>query len=388
VQKQRDAKQVLQKMKQTGQTAKRTEGKEKGTEANCTAEKKPEALGVEPACVRVPSKAGTGQGRRLSVRLHLDSEADFMIEACESDVLHAVVCSSLELERSDVASINLAGEVVCVGDTFADWGADDGITVCVHIRQVNRLRQRAYREHAPEEDDFPVLLLGDAAVGKTTMIGKLEKMICTEGGTDPTMWDWTDEDEYYDQFDFKFPNIECQMEHRDFGCTLVLIWEMASADRYDTVRQLAYKDLLGKCPTGGLTLLCYDVINRCSFARCQSAWLVELRENSAFEEDERPVYLEAGDYVPAAPWIILLGMKADKATPGSERVTTKEGLQMAKSIGASAFIEVSSKTGQGFGKLRALLMELMCCQLEGQERPSEPLMEPQFLPHDDNWFPW
>ena len=117
----------------------------------------------------------------------------------------------------------------------------------------------------------------------------------------------------------------------DHSITLDL-WDTAGADDYDRLRPLSY-------PHTDVFLLCFSIVSPLSFESVIAAWYPEVRH-----------------YDSHAP-ILLVGTKLDlrEDTGNIDRlaekqlapITTEQGLQLAKNIGASDYLECSALTQTG-----------------------------------------
>jgi Rho family protein len=108
------------------------------------------------------------------------------------------------------------------------------------------------------------------------------------------------------------------------------LWDTAGQEEYDRLRPLSYA-------SASVFILCFAMCNRASYLNVASKWHPELKH-----------------FCPLTP-IVLVGSRADEVTDelhlahmrkqGHTPVTTAEGLEMAKRIGATEYLEVSAKTG-------------------------------------------
>ncbi|XP_035687186.1 ras-like GTP-binding protein RHO [Branchiostoma floridae] len=112
------------------------------------------------------------------------------------------------------------------------------------------------------------------------------------------------------------------------------LWDTAGQEDYDRLRPLSY----GTYETDVL-LVCFAIDNRDSFVNVADKWVPEIK-----------------NYCPKAPFL-LVGNKKDLRTDKARRkelaemkeevISTEEGLEMAKKVGATAYIECSAKTREG-----------------------------------------
>ncbi|KAH1220035.1 Rac-like GTP-binding protein RAC1 [Glycine max] len=114
------------------------------------------------------------------------------------------------------------------------------------------------------------------------------------------------------------------------GSTVNLgLWDTAGQEDYNRLRPLSYRG-------ADVFLLAFSLISRASYENVAKKWIPELRH-----------------YAPGVP-IILVGTKLDlrddkqffQDHPGAVPITTAQGEELRKLIGAPVYIECSSKTQQ------------------------------------------
>eukprot|EP00457_Paulinella_chromatophora_P015803 gb/GEZN01016485.1/.p1 GENE.gb/GEZN01016485.1/~~gb/GEZN01016485.1/.p1 ORF type:complete len:197 (-),score=31.25 gb/GEZN01016485.1/:173-763(-) len=126
----------------------------------------------------------------------------------------------------------------------------------------------------------------------------------------------------------------------NYSCNLMVdgqpvnlgLWDTAGQEDYDRLRPLSY-------PQTDVFLACFSVASKSSFENIKGRWAPELQHHS-----------------PGVP-VILIGTKADLRndqsansalnSKGLQMVTTEEGKEMAKTIGALEYIECSALTQEG-----------------------------------------
>lgn len=153
--------------------------------------------------------------------------------------------------------------------------------------------------------------IGDGAVGKTCML------ISYTSNTFPTDYVPT----VFDNFS---ANVVVDGSTVNLG-----LWDTAGQEDYNRLRPLSYRG-------ADVFLLAFSLISRASYENISKKWIPELRH-----------------YAPTVP-ILLLGTKLDMREdkkylydhPGSTPITTAQGEQLKKAIGAVAYIECSAKTQQ------------------------------------------
>ncbi|KAJ8452406.1 hypothetical protein Cgig2_006211 [Carnegiea gigantea] len=114
------------------------------------------------------------------------------------------------------------------------------------------------------------------------------------------------------------------------GTTVNLgLWDTAGQEDYNRLRPLSYRG-------ADVFVLAFSLVSRASFENVQKKWILELQH-----------------YAPGVP-IVLVGTKRDLREdkhfladhPGLLPVSTSEGEELRKQIGALYYIECSSKTQQ------------------------------------------
>ncbi|KAB1228266.1 Rac-like GTP-binding protein 7 [Morella rubra] len=153
--------------------------------------------------------------------------------------------------------------------------------------------------------------VGDGAVGKTSLL------ISYTTNTFPTDYIPT----VFDNFS---ANVLVDGKTVNLG-----LWDTAGQEDYNRLRPLSYRG-------ADVFLLCFSLISRPSFENIIKKWVPELRH-----------------YAPSVP-IILVGTKLDLREdeqfhlnyPGACTISTKQGEELQRQIGAAVYIECSSKTQQ------------------------------------------
>lgn len=152
---------------------------------------------------------------------------------------------------------------------------------------------------------FKLAVLGDPAVGKTSLIEKyIENRF---------------EKNYQPTLGVNILTKDIILEEDDTETRLIL-WDIAGQDKYDLTRKLFFEGCSG-------SLLVYDISRSSTFNGIKRKWLVD------FKNFARP----DGVY-------ILIGNKADLKE--SRAVSFEEGSELANKIDASDFIETSAKDGK------------------------------------------
>ncbi|KAH9314917.1 hypothetical protein KI387_023544, partial [Taxus chinensis] len=152
--------------------------------------------------------------------------------------------------------------------------------------------------------------VGDGAVGKTCML------IAYTSNTFPTDYLPT----VFDNFN---ANVIVDGDSVNLG-----LWDTAGQEDYNRLRPLSYRG-------ADVFVLAFSLISRASFENISKKWIHELRH-----------------YAPGIP-VVLVGTKLDLREDEnlaenvcSIPITTAQGEELRKKIGASAYIECSAKTQQ------------------------------------------
>ncbi|KAJ3279771.1 GTP-binding protein Rho1 [Borealophlyctis nickersoniae] len=113
------------------------------------------------------------------------------------------------------------------------------------------------------------------------------------------------------------------------------LWDTAGQEDYDRLRPLSY-------PDSHAIFICFSLDSLDSLEDVEEKWIGEVRHFCM----GLPVY--------------LVGLKADlknrQNTRGWENVSSAQGMEVARKIGAAGYVECSAKTGHGVNQLFALAM--------------------------------
>ncbi|KAL6183227.1 hypothetical protein ACLB2K_044638 [Fragaria x ananassa] len=153
--------------------------------------------------------------------------------------------------------------------------------------------------------------VGDGAVGKTCML------ICYTSNKFPTDYVPT----VFDNFS---ANVVVESTTVNLG-----LWDTAGQEDYNRLRPLSYRG-------ADVFVLAFSLVSRASYENILKKWIPELQH-----------------YAPGVP-VVLAGTKLDLREdkhyladhPGLVPVTTAQGEELRKQIGAAYYIECSSKTQQ------------------------------------------
>lgn len=148
-----------------------------------------------------------------------------------------------------------------------------------------------------------LVLLGDAAVGKTSLIDMYAHH-CFKEDYKPTLG----------------VNIVVK-EIDEVGAKIrLVIWDIAGQNKYNLSRNMFFQGVVG-------ALFVYDATREESFRNIESKWLKDLNE---YSDDQDLTF-------------VLIGNKID--LEDSRMVSTERGKQLADKIDASDFVETSAKYG-------------------------------------------
>lgn len=156
---------------------------------------------------------------------------------------------------------------------------------------------------------FKILVLGDMAVGKTSLINQYIEHAFLEDYR-PTLG---------------VNIISKDIEIEQIGSLIRLIfWDIAGQDKYENCRQAYYEGCSG-------VLLVYDITRHDTFINVESKWMRDFLNNIKRKCD-----------------FLLLGNKID--LKNNRVVSYEEGKKLAEKINAIDFIETSALNGQNVEK--------------------------------------
>ena len=152
---------------------------------------------------------------------------------------------------------------------------------------------------------FKIVVLGDAAVGKTSLINQYI--------------------EHSFQEDYK-PTLGANIIRKDIHVDKInanvrlIMWDLAGQEKYNVIRSMYFQGCVG-------ALLVYDATRRATFDTVNTKWLRDFNK-----------------YVKKEGTYILIGNKIDLKE--QRVVSTEDGQSFAKEINASDYIETSAKYGE------------------------------------------
>eukprot|EP00727_Mastigamoeba_balamuthi_P002850 m51a1_g12562 hypothetical protein (597) ;mRNA; r:751-3826 len=172
-----------------------------------------------------------------------------------------------------------------------------------------------------------VALLGDQAVGKSSLVSRARTGRFDEQYVPTTFVDGEDV-----KLGDAFP-----------GLALTL-WDMSGSEQFESIRPLSYIRTR-------VFVVCYSVGSPASLDRIVSTWSPELRSLTAGTEAQ---------YILAATKADLRAAGAAGAAgdAGRQCVQRDRGVAAAQQLGYGAFVETSSRTGEGVRRLLGLVVQL------------------------------
>lgn len=160
---------------------------------------------------------------------------------------------------------------------------------------------------------YKVVILGDAAVGKTSLISQF-----VEGSFNE---------------DYK-PTLGANIVRKDVNLekarVRLIMWDLAGQEKYRVVRSMYFQGCEG-------ALLVYDVTRYNTFDSINSKWLRDFKK-----------------YVKKKGAYVLIGNKTD--LKDQRAIPAERGRELATKIKASNFIETSAKLGENIEEAFSLLV--------------------------------
>lgn len=160
---------------------------------------------------------------------------------------------------------------------------------------------------------FKIVIIGDAAVGKTSLINRF-----VEGSF---------------QEDYK-PTLGANIVRKDVNLdnarVRLIMWDLAGQEKYRVVRSMYFQGCQG-------ALLVYDVTRYNTLESINNKWLKDYKK-----------------YVKKKGAFILIGNKTD--LQDQIAVPTEKGKELATKIKASDFIETSARLGENIEEAFSLLV--------------------------------
>ncbi len=149
---------------------------------------------------------------------------------------------------------------------------------------------------------FKIVILGDAAVGKTSLINKYVEQ--------------TFQEDYKPTLGANIIRKDVAIEKINAKCRLIM-WDLAGQEKYNVIRSMYFQGTLG-------ALLVFDMTRNSTFESIPQKWLKDFKK-----------------YVKKEGAYILIGNKSDLEDQRS--VSTDQAERMAKELSAVDYIETSAK---------------------------------------------
>ncbi len=156
---------------------------------------------------------------------------------------------------------------------------------------------------------FKIVILGDSAVGKTSLINQYIEESFKE--------------------DYK-PTLGANIIRKDIiieevnARVRLIMWDLAGQEKYNVIRSMYFQGCVG-------CLLVYDITRNDTFENIESKWLRDFKK-----------------YVKKKGAYILIGNKKD--LEAQRMVSEAKGKNFSEEINASAYIETSAKSGENVEK--------------------------------------
>jgi len=165
---------------------------------------------------------------------------------------------------------------------------------------------------------FKIVILGNAAVGKTSLINQFVENAFRE--------------DYKPTLGANIIRKDVDIDGEDAHTKIRLImWDLAGQEKYSVIRSMYFQGCEG-------ALLVYDVTRYNTFDSIKSKWLRDFKK-----------------YIRKEGVYILIGNKTDL---NDQRVVpTEKGKDLAENIQASHFIETSAKMGENIEEAFLLLVK-------------------------------
>lgn len=277
------------------------------------------------------------QGLPLTVLVSMNAAPREEIHVFEKQLVHASIQQQLlDHCRGRIKSVTFGGESISEEETFEDRGAATGSFFTARSMVLSLPVSPA-----------KVLILGDGAVGKTCL---LESIFVDNPN--------------YDYGPTTFYNYDVSFEVKEEpeveeGEGKLEVWDSGGGEAFQQLNRLAL-------PGTQIVILAYSSLNSDAYGITHK-WMPMVQET--MEEAG-----EQGKYM-----IVLVATKQDLQDGTFHGETRERGLQMAREIGASAFVETSAKYRTGLDLLLALMVELVCVQARGDPPMTDVLTEPRYI---------
>ncbi len=162
---------------------------------------------------------------------------------------------------------------------------------------------------------FKITMLGDAAVGKTSLISRY-----CEG---------TFQEDYKPTLGANIIRKDVNLDNLNVRVRLI-IWDLAGQEKYNVIRSMYFQGVSG-------CIIVFDITRAATFYSIGTKWLKDFKR-----------------YVKKEGAYILIGNKTDLKE--QRAVPTEKGKIFAEEINASDFVETSAKLGENIEEAFSLLV--------------------------------
>ena len=166
---------------------------------------------------------------------------------------------------------------------------------------------------------FKIVILGDSAVGKTSLINQFVENAF--------------EEDYKPTLGANIIRKDVMLEYLNTKVRLI-VWDLAGQEKYNVVRSLYYQGCVG-------ALLVYDITRTNTFNNIEAKWLDDFKK-----------------YVKREGVYLLIGNKSDLVN--QRMISNEDGSKLAEKINASKFVETSAKLGENVDNaFKSLVSEIL-----------------------------
>jgi len=166
---------------------------------------------------------------------------------------------------------------------------------------------------------FKIVILGDSAVGKTSLINQFVENAF--------------EEDYKPTLGANIIRKDVILENSNAKVRLI-VWDLAGQEKYNVVRSLYYQGCVG-------ALLVYDITRANTLSNIETKWLDDFKK-----------------YVKKEGTYLLIGNKCD--LKDQRMISEDAGIALAEKIRASKFIETSAKLGENVDNaFKTLVFEIL-----------------------------
>ncbi|KAK0518220.1 hypothetical protein OC842_007857 [Tilletia horrida] len=190
--------------------------------------------------------------------------------------------------------------------------------------QMLPLSPGALLSSVPEQPEFKIVMIGSSATGKSSLLQSYANPGVTLPPSGVTM---------------SCDIVSVQWQDENAQRMRVILWDTVGDEKYESVSRNYYRNADG-------VMLVYDVTRRSTFEAVTRKWNLAVKQHA-----------------PEGVIKILVGNKCDRVQ--ERMVSTREGLQLARSIGATKVLEASAQSGH---QVREAFETLFACVRERRTR--------------------